>query len=343
MASISICIPAYNCGEAVIECVDSIMRQSHCSWEVIIVDDGSDIETEYLLDEIALRDSSKIRVIHTSNRGPYAARRTAFELAENDYIMCLDSDDEIIGSDALAKLSEIADGYSPDLIMFNGTTNLQTRSLFTDYSGIANEKNAQVSCDAFRSELLRSYNLNNLAFKMIKATILKESEEFCGHLTMAEDRYQVLQIADKIKSIYLINEPLYFYRPNSESTTHSIYRYEYYEQICFVEQFALEKVKQWGCSLSDWAQLFQSISYGAIRSVRKTTKRYKTRLDFYRRVLESTAYQYSREVLGSARGRLDRKIANVLLQKKAFYILDAYLLIMVIIVAMIERRGEEMP
>jgi glycosyltransferase involved in cell wall biosynthesis len=72
--------------------VDSIVRQSLWDWELLLVDDGSELETRAYLR--ALEDSPRFRVIwlpHTGN--PAAVRNAALQQAEGEFVAFIDSDD----------------------------------------------------------------------------------------------------------------------------------------------------------------------------------------------------------------------------------------------------------
>ena len=73
--SISVIVPVYNPGCHFAACLDSMLAQTVQDWELILVDDGSPDGSGAVCDEYASKDP-RIRVIHTPNRGPGAARNT---------------------------------------------------------------------------------------------------------------------------------------------------------------------------------------------------------------------------------------------------------------------------
>lgn len=90
MALISIVIPAYNRYQLIQNAIKSIYEQTMQDYEIIVVDDGSDIPLVILENEY-----KKVRVIrHKSNFGESAARNTGIQAATGKYIAFLDSDDE---------------------------------------------------------------------------------------------------------------------------------------------------------------------------------------------------------------------------------------------------------
>lgn len=54
---ISVIIPVYNIERYLTKCVESVLNQTYHNLEIILVDDGSEIETAQLCDNLALKDS----------------------------------------------------------------------------------------------------------------------------------------------------------------------------------------------------------------------------------------------------------------------------------------------
>lgn len=96
MCDISIIVPVYNTpAEMLHECVGSVLAQQGPSFEVILIDDGSDAATARLIDSFAEADE-RVRVIHTPNRGLSCARNAGLDVAKGEYIVFVDSDDMIV-------------------------------------------------------------------------------------------------------------------------------------------------------------------------------------------------------------------------------------------------------
>jgi len=87
---ISVIIPTYNRAQMVIRAVESALRAISPGDEIIVIDDGSTDQTEFVLEKYA----GKIRYIKTVNRGAGPARNLGVQLARHDWIAFLDSDDE---------------------------------------------------------------------------------------------------------------------------------------------------------------------------------------------------------------------------------------------------------
>ena len=93
-ALVSLIVTAYNQEHYLRECLDSVIRQTYCNLEVILVDDGSTDDSELICDEYAKRDS-RMTVIHLNNSGVSNARNQGIDASHGDYLMFLDGDDLI--------------------------------------------------------------------------------------------------------------------------------------------------------------------------------------------------------------------------------------------------------
>ena len=89
-SSVSIIMPLYNGANFVVEAVESVIRQSHRRWQLVVVDDGSTDNSAAIVQ--AYRDQ-RIRYVYQSNRGQAAALNHGIRLADGDYITTLDADD----------------------------------------------------------------------------------------------------------------------------------------------------------------------------------------------------------------------------------------------------------
>lgn len=90
--TISIVVPVYNVERFLVECVESILRQTFTDFEVILVNDGSTDTSGALVDELAQRDS-RIRAVHQDNQGLAGARNSGMKVARGTFLGFVDSDD----------------------------------------------------------------------------------------------------------------------------------------------------------------------------------------------------------------------------------------------------------
>ena len=89
---VSVVMPVFNRVDLAMGAVDSVKRQTHQTWELIVIDDGSTEDMSLLRAEIGALDA-RARYLRQENAGPGAACNQGWSLAKGDYIACLDSDD----------------------------------------------------------------------------------------------------------------------------------------------------------------------------------------------------------------------------------------------------------
>lgn len=95
IAPITAIIPCYRCSDTIHRAVDSVARQTLRPAELILVDDGSNDDTlptlQHLQSEYG-KDWIKVIALE-NNSGVSVARNTAWNVASQEYIAFLDSDD----------------------------------------------------------------------------------------------------------------------------------------------------------------------------------------------------------------------------------------------------------
>lgn len=91
---ISVIIPIYNTEPYLRHCIESVLKQTYSTFEIILVNDGSTDHCGEICDEYA-SDYDKIKVIHKENGGVSDARNTGLEVAKGQYITFIDSDDRV--------------------------------------------------------------------------------------------------------------------------------------------------------------------------------------------------------------------------------------------------------
>ena len=86
----SVIIPVYNRPQEVSEILSTLASQSFNDFEVIVVEDGSSLRSEGIVD--AFRDRLKIEYFYKPNTGPGPTRNFGFSHAKGGYFVIFDSD-----------------------------------------------------------------------------------------------------------------------------------------------------------------------------------------------------------------------------------------------------------
>ncbi|MCS3530435.1 glycosyltransferase [Chryseobacterium sp. JUb7] len=213
MNKISILIANYNNGRYFKECYDSIISQSHASWEVIIVDDASTDNSLEIIHNI-IKEDPRFKVYeNSSNKGCGYTKRRCAELATGDYCAYLDPDDALYPHALEWSLEELDDN---DKIIATYSQlkfcdeKLKPKNIFNKIKQVHNNKyffNCPIQISAF--------------FVFKRSAYLK-TEGINPELTSAVDQDLYLKLLEVGDALF-IKEPLYKYRlhPNGISQSRS--------------------------------------------------------------------------------------------------------------------------
>lgn len=93
----SIIVPTYNTNEKWLrKCIDSVIRQKYESWELCIADDASPNPSVRQVLEEYVKQDERIRVVYRKQNGHISASsNSAIEIAQGDFLVLLDHDDEL--------------------------------------------------------------------------------------------------------------------------------------------------------------------------------------------------------------------------------------------------------
>jgi glycosyltransferase involved in cell wall biosynthesis len=85
---VSIVIPCYNHSNYLPTAIESILKQTYSTTEIIVVDDGSTDNTRQVA-----QSYPGVKYIYQNNQGLSASRNTGIKNSEGDYLIFLDADD----------------------------------------------------------------------------------------------------------------------------------------------------------------------------------------------------------------------------------------------------------
>lgn len=117
---ISVIVPAYNVAAYARRCVESLLRQTYSTLEILVVDDRSTDDTGDVLDNLAAAHS-QLRIVHLpANVGVHAARAAGVSLARGEYLGFVDGDDWV-DPEMFAALAAEALAEQADIVMCGAT------------------------------------------------------------------------------------------------------------------------------------------------------------------------------------------------------------------------------
>jgi glycosyltransferase involved in cell wall biosynthesis len=214
----SIVMPVYNAENTVRSAIESVLGQSFCDFELIAVDDGSTDGSPEILKAYSETDK-RVRIISVENRGPANARNVGISAVRGEYVMFLDSDDELVGG-ALEHLNSLLenDGFSQDLIIFGYAITDTDLNVLNAYRCGTKVIRSDKELGEVLSTLYRGNLLNQVWNKVYKASFLSSAHIRFSDCKYGEDRLFVIDVLSRTCNVTLDSACLYNYRMLSESS-----------------------------------------------------------------------------------------------------------------------------
>ncbi|WP_417655708.1 glycosyltransferase family 2 protein [Pseudoalteromonas atlantica] len=184
---VSVIIPAYNCSQSILRALESIFMQSTLPKEVIIVDDGSQDETQAVVEGSEF--ASRVTYVKQSNGGPSKARNYAISLASCEWLAFLDADDLWVHKDKLRLQMELIDKH-PDAVLIDTYASL-------DWHGQREETESRQKDGDVLKQFLYSNIINATSSVLAKREHVVEMGGFVDDLRFGEDRLLWAQLANR--------------------------------------------------------------------------------------------------------------------------------------------------
>lgn len=223
MTKISIIMPVYNAEKMIKNAINSILKQTLESWELLLINDGSTDNSSQICDAYSLQDN-RIRVIHKKhNEGVAMARQTGIDNALGEYSIHVDADDWIEPT-MLEQLYNKAQIENADIVIVDYFINSNGKQILCKQKPTSLHPN-NVLIDIFNNKIFGA-----LWNKLIRINLYRKyNVQFFYGINYCEDVLVCTQILkhNEIKIAYL-NNAFYHYFINNSSITHNI-TYETYK------------------------------------------------------------------------------------------------------------------
>jgi len=198
--AISVVIPSYRGGAYLREAVQSVVSQTFTDWEIVIVLDGCDDNTD------DLTRNHRVRVIRQKNRGVSIARNVAIANAKGRFIAFLDDDDRMLAKRLEVQYEALRDDDSADLC--------HSQFQFIDEKG--NVKGRGASRNSQYADFLRSKGGLLFSTALVRKSALNAVGGFNPLFSTSEDMDLVYRIA-RTSTLVFTPETLYEYRIHGQN------------------------------------------------------------------------------------------------------------------------------
>ena len=230
MIKVSVIIPCYNSENYLDRCLGNLLDTKFKDFEIICVNDGSKDNTLKKLQEYAKKHSN-IVVIDQKNQGQAVARNNAIKKAKGEYISFVDSDD-FTDSTMLEKMYNIAKEQESDLV-------------YCDYYEYYGKDNLKLWTNNKSEDQYKNAFLANFApwGKLYKTDFFKKNKFQFLPGKLFEDIAVVPVIAATAHNPIHLEEPLYFYNMENDSSIRRKTYNKKLEDIIFVADYLYEELK----------------------------------------------------------------------------------------------------
>lgn len=209
---VSIIIPTYNRGYIIERAIQSILCQTYEAFELLIVDDGSNDDTEEVVKRIS---DERIRYIKcTKNRGPAAARNEGVRESRYPYIAFHDSDDEWV-EDKLEKQMQVLKAADEKTGMVYSSYKTDLGQVFPQEWVPKNQRGGQIFPYLLRGNMIGTPTM------LLRKECFEKVGGFKEELRCIEDYEFVLRFA-KVYSIAYIDEHLLHVHTTKDSVNYRL-------------------------------------------------------------------------------------------------------------------------
>lgn len=285
MARVSVIVPIYKTELYLDRCITSVVGQSHKDLEIILVDDGSPDRCPEICDRWCQQDS-RIHVIHQENKGLGMARNTGIEHASGDYICFVDSDD-YIHPDTVKRAMKESEDARADITFYgfilenkqgkqcpvvpapslNRYIGLQIRSMFLpEFLGDDPRTGKSSGIPGSACTCLISAEL----IRRVDWRFVSERE------ILSEDIYSMMALCAHAERISVLNESLYCYCENMESTTHT-YLPDRFERVKINYEKYLDLCRECGYSDEIRSRCASQFLNGTISAMKQEVQHHSDR------------------------------------------------------------------
>lgn len=242
---ISIFIPIYNKEDYIYRCIKSIQIQTLKEIEIIAVNDHSNDSSLKILINLAKNDN-RIKIVNNDkNKGLLYSRAMGILSSSGEYLMNLDSDDELNDYNCLKNLYNKAKRYNIDIINFIFMDKKQNKAINNCNKINIVLKQPELFFSIFHTNNeIKDYNIWNKLIKreiFLKAYFAFKKEIYNWKWNYFEDDIWNILVNRFANSKLCINRAYYIYNYNNDSLMNKrfgtiefenlLYRHEMYKKI----------------------------------------------------------------------------------------------------------------
>lgn len=251
---ISVIIPVYNVEDYLERCLKTVLAQTYENLEILLIDDGSTDGSGRICDEASEKDT-RIRVWHTENQGPSAARNLGLDHVQGQYLLFADGDD-ILSVEYVSFLYEQLQKSKADIAVCRYVATKD--GAFEETNGT--KQLVWFGKEALENLLYQKYYTTGPVCKLFCREVFDGIRFPLG--TLYEDTLAIAMAMGKARQVVYSDAIKYGYYQRAGSTMRSTYQEETWQYIEITEQLmeyimnTYPELQRAAVSRFVWANLF---------------------------------------------------------------------------------------
>lgn len=253
---ISIIVPIYNTSKYLPQCIKSILSQSYRNFELILVNDASSDNSLEICEIYKKKDQRIVIINKNNNEGVDKARFAGLNISNGKYILFIDSDDWLEGTDILSQIYDKAEETGADYVEMGMQHVMDRHSLIKEIS-ISPIKGYINNPELFNKYYKTFFGYNiisiNIWGKLYRKSTLDKANLQPSNLCMGEDLLFNLMLFPHLKSIYILDTIGYNYRFGGMTTKYNKHLYPDLKFIYKIKEELIRKYKYF--EARKWARI----------------------------------------------------------------------------------------
>lgn len=219
---LSIIVPVHNmvADNKLEYCLNSLLCQTIPDYEIIAIDDASTDDSLAVLKSYEEKYPKVLKVLALEeNHRQGGAKNAGLDICKGEYIGFVDSDDWVL-PDMFERLIKAAEEKDADMAACNLTCVYEhTMEIAENVPSMDADMNGELTPDKLKRLIFHSGALVCRVFR--RHMFMEPKLRFPEHM-FYEDNAIGTELLFRAKRIAYINEPMYFYLQNAQSTVHTI-------------------------------------------------------------------------------------------------------------------------
>lgn len=229
---VTVIIPVFNLEKYIIDCLKSLSAQTYNNFEIILIDDGSNDNSEIIINNFIKENKNMaIRLIKQDHQGVSIARNTGIELSLGEFIIFIDGDDTVENNYIELLHHSISESKSD--LGFCGYNMISEKGKFiSSYDQIFSFFYENITgvelLEIFFNNKINIFCWNTILRKNI---ILENKLKFSSNISYGEDIEFMMKYILNSKKTVCTSKNLYNYRQRSTSAIGNKGNYKYFQTI----------------------------------------------------------------------------------------------------------------